>query len=243
MSKPKWKIVIPKDFSVTKKNYNISGRKYVRVTRSLDVISKPGLIIWFQKVGKRTAEKIMKDRQILGTQAHNLFEKLLKKESFEKNINSYPDEVQMDVRLFKHFMEKCIISIDALEQRLWSKIHRYAGTADFIGYYKTNEEWLVKGHKAKFLTRSFVLGDWKTSRDIYPEYWLQLAAYCIAFKELTGIEPDGAFIAHFRNGKIRIKEKTWKELTIIFKSYLHVLGLYDGIYNKIDYCERREKND
>lgn len=219
-----WEIVIPKDFDVNKKNYIIKGKSYVRVTRSLDVISKPGLIIWFQNVGKRVAEKVIKDRQVLGTQAHSLFEKLCKDETVDSN--KYHDEIQMDIRLFKNFKEKCIVSVDALEQRLWSKKHGYGGTTDFIGYYKTNKEWLVRGQTPIFTKTSFVIGDWKTSRDIYPEYWLQLAAYCVAFKELTGIEPDGAFIAHFRNGKIRIKEKSYQDLLEEFKTYKAVLILY-----------------
>ncbi len=239
MNKPKWEIIIPKDLNVDKKNYTIEGRKFVRVTRSLDIISKPGLLIWFQKVGKHRAEKVLKDRQILGTKAHKLFEKICLGEKID--TTGLHEEIQMDVRLFRNFKDKCIISYDALEQNLWSMIHKYAGTADFIGHYKTNKEWLVQGQKPKFMKKSFMIGDWKTSRDIYPEYWLQIAAYAIAFKELTGIELDGGFIAHFRNGKIRIKEKTWKELLIIFESYKHVLGLFDAKNNKVDYCEYRER--
>ena len=236
MNKPKWEINVP-DLKVDRKNYIIDGRKFVRVTRSLDIISKPGLLIWFQKVGKYTAEKILKDRQVKGTQAHSLFEKILKKEKID--TTKYHDEIQMDVRLFKNFIGQCVVSVDALEQRLWSNTYRYAGTADFIGHYKTNEAWLVRGQQPLFKNSSLVIGDWKTSRDIYPEYWLQLAAYCIAFKELTGIQVEGAFIAQFRNGKIRIKEKSWKDILMIFEYYKSVLNLYDGKNNKTDYCERR----
>ena len=41
MNKPKWEINVP-DLKVDRKNYIIDGRKFVRVTRSLDIISKPG---------------------------------------------------------------------------------------------------------------------------------------------------------------------------------------------------------
>ena len=140
----------------------------------------------------------------------------------------------MDVRLFKNFKKHCILTPDATEQKLWSDEFEYAGTADYIGTYKSNEEWLVRGWKPKFKNASLVIGDWKTSRDIYDEYWLQLAAYCWAFYERTGIKVKGAFIAQFRDGKIRIKEKSWKELMLDFEIYKSVLILYRWKYKKWD---------
>ena len=225
----KWKIDIPKDLTVDSKGYTIDGKKYVRVTRSLGVISKPGLLTWFQSVGKRKADSIMKNRQILGTKVHSLFEKLLKGE--EIYTETYNQEVQLDVRLFKNFMAKCIVKPEALEQRLWSETLGYAGTADYVGKYKSNEEFMVRGWDTKFKKGSLVIGDWKTSRDIYDEYWLQLAAYCWAFYELTGIKVKGAFIAQFRGGKIRVKEKTWDELMEDLEVYKSVLILYRWKYH------------
>jgi len=224
----KWKITVPKDLEVDKSGYTIDGKKYVRVTRSLGVISKPGLLTWFQKVGKSKADSIMKNRQILGTKVHSLFEKMVKGETIY--TETYNQEVQLDVRLFKNFMEKCIVGYDSLEQRLWSTTLGYAGTADFIGTYKSNPDFLVRGWEPKFKKGALVIGDWKTSRDIYDEYWLQLAAYCWAFYELTGIKVAGAFIAQFRGGKIRVKEKTWDELMEDLEVYKSVLVLYRWKY-------------
>ena len=224
----KWEIVVPSDLEVDKSGYTIDGKKYVRVTRSLGVISKPGLLTWFQSVGKHKADSIMKNRQILGTKVHSLFEKMLKGETIY--TETYNQEVQLDVRLFKNFMDKCFVSYDSLEQRLWSTTLGYAGTADFIGTYKSCPDFMVKGWKPHWKNGALVIGDWKTSRDIYPEYWLQLAAYCWAFYELTGIKVKGAFIAQFRGGKIRIKEKTWKELMEDIEVYKSVLILYRWKY-------------
>jgi len=75
-----------------------------------------------------------------------------------------------------------------LNKKLWSDEYGYAGTADFIGQYTSNPDYLVGGWKAHWKKPAFVVGDWKTSRDIYDEYWLQLAAYAWAFYELTGIK-------------------------------------------------------
>jgi hypothetical protein len=223
-----WKIDIPAEMFVSKQYYLIKGKKFVRVTSSLNVISKPGLLIWFQKVGEYEAKRIVERRQVLGSKVHKLIELSLKGETV--NLDNYEQEIKEDMLLFKEFRKQSGLKPDALEQRLWSTKHGYAGTADYIGKYKTPKDFLIRGHTAKFEKSSFVIGDWKTSRDIYPEYWLQLAAYVVAFEELTGIKVKGAFIAQFRYGKIRVMEKTYDELIILFEIYKAVLKLYNWKY-------------
>jgi hypothetical protein len=65
-----------------------------------------------------------------------------------------------------------------------------------------------------------------------------MAAYVVAFEKLTGIKLDGAFIAQFRNGRIRVKEMTYDELMLEFKGFIHALGLYEcenkkGIWSNV----------
>jgi hypothetical protein len=55
-----------------------------------------------------------------------------------------------------------------VEKRLYSKRHGYAGTADFEGY----------------VADKLTVADWKTSRGVYPEYRLQVAAYRTARYEM-----------------------------------------------------------
>ncbi len=67
------------------------------------------------------------------------------------------------------------------EFRCYSQLHRYAGTVDLdviIEWPKTQE-------------RQRILLDWKTSKAIYPEYLLQLAAYKMAREEELGVKYDG----------------------------------------------------
>ncbi len=223
-----WKIDIPEEMFVSKQYYLIKGKKFVRVTSSLSVIAKPGLLTWFQRVGEREANRIIKTRQELGTKVHKLIELTLKGNKID--LSNYENEIKENLLLFSEFCKQSKLKPEALEQRLWSIKHGYAGTCDYIGYYKTPEDFLVRGHDAKFKESSFVLGDWKTSRDIYPEYWLQLAAYVFAFEELTGIKAAGAFIVQFRYGKIRVKEMTYEELRELFEVYKSVLHLYGWKY-------------
>jgi len=223
-----WKIEIPPECFVSKQYYLINGKKFIRVTSSLSVIAKPGLLTWFQRVGKYEADRIMEQRQIIGSKVHKLIELTLQDK--EILIDNYESEIKESLILFKEFRKQSYLIPDALEQRLWSTQYGYAGTCDYIGYYKTAPDFLVRGNKAKFTKKSFVIGDWKTSRDIYPEYWLQLAAYAVAFEELTGKRVDGGFIVQFRDGKIRVKEKTYQELMDMFEIYKAVLTLYKWKY-------------
>jgi hypothetical protein len=58
-----------------------------------------------------------------------------------------------------------------------SEAHRYGGTLDFIGR----------------LNGKLVLGDFKTSNGVWPEYLCQLAAYAKAYEETTGNKIDGGY--------------------------------------------------
>jgi len=224
-----WKIIEPKDYTSTHKEYNICGKKYIRVTRSLSIIGKPGLMSWFASKGRKACDKIIENRQNLGTKVHKLIElKLTRKPLYLNKLpkDKFNDEVKLDMKLFAAFNKEAELIMEAVEQHLWNNKYRYAGTADYLGYYISPVRFLVRGHKAKFLKSSFVVGDWKTSAQIYPENWLQLAAYAYAFYKLTGIKVAGAFVAQFRYGRVKVKEKTWDELMVEFEAYKHALALY-----------------
>lgn len=244
MPKKKWQIVLPKDFEQTNKEYHLNGRKYIRVTESLGIIAKHGLRNWMGRVGYAKANKILETRQNIGIRVHKLCELTLKGESL--NLGSYETEIREGMCKFMEFKELAKLIPEGLEQTLWSNEYGYAGTADYIGYYTTPMRFLagqrIDGKNVKipkFEKSSFVIGDWKTGRDIYPEYWMQLAAYAMAFKELTGIQVKGAFIALMRDGRLKVKEKTWAELMVAFKFYNSALELYNGKYKYKDYCEER----
>lgn len=230
MSKKSWSIVKPADFDVDNKNYRIDGKDYNRVTQVLNIISKPGLTSWAARVGRKKVEAVIKRRCDLGTTVHNLFERTLKGESF--NLGNYETEIQTDLNLFDEFKINTCLSPEALEQNVWSNKHEYAGTIDYIGEYKSFKKYLVRGWKANFPDGARVIIDWKSSADIYPTYFLQLAAYIVAFEELTGIKLDGGVIAQFRNSKIRVKEMTYKELIKLFGAYKSALNLYNWEHKK-----------
>jgi len=223
-----WQIVVPSDFATTEKEYQINGRSYHRVTMTLSVIAKHRLFQWASRVGQDVVNKTLETRQVIGTHVHKLIELTL--QGTDVNLGAYEKEIREDMCRFFEFQQVAELLPDGLEQRLWSNVYGYAGTADYVGNYKSPLKFLVRGHQPKFLESSYVIGDWKTGKDIYPQYWLQLAAYAMAFKELTGVQVDGVFICRLRDGKVKVKEMTWDELTELFDVYLAVLKVYKWKY-------------
>lgn len=230
MAIKKWKILVPEDYEQTGNEYKLNGKFYARVTTTLGVIGKPELMSWVGRIGQRKADEIKTIRTTLGSHVHNLIEKDLKGEEYD--ITQYNAEIVEDLELFQIFKKKAMLKPDALEQHLWSNEYQYAGTADYIGWYKTPEDYLVRGHQPLFTKKSYVLMDWKTARTIYEDYWLQMAAYIMAFEELTGIKLEGAVLVQLRYGKIKVREKSYDELKLLFNVYKSVLVLYYWKYKK-----------
>jgi len=220
---------------VSPTEYKIDGKTYYRVTSTLGVIAKHRLRSWMGRIGYKKANKILETRQALGTHVHKLVELSLKGETV--NLGPYEKEIQDGLIEFDKFKKAANLEPEALEQSLWSTKYGYAGTADYIGYYKSPIDYLVAttiNHKRVkqplFKKKTLVIGDWKTGKDIYPTYWLQLAAYVHALYEMTGIKVAGAFIARIRDGQIKVKEKTYEDLEKIFDAYLAVLEVYEWKY-------------
>lgn len=224
-----FKIDEPKEFICESYYYLINGKKYWRVTQVKSVLNQSGLNMWRARVGYSESQKVMKARQNLGTKVHKLFEIILNGHSVNKD-NYKDNEVKEDIGLMEELIKNCELKPISLEQHLWSEKLNVAGTSDYIGEYKSFNEYLNKKNEPKFNDKSFVVGDWKTSSGIYRDYWLQLAAYVFMIEELTGIKPDGAFIALFRNGKLEIEEKTYKELEIYFEAFKHCIECF--LYQK-----------
>jgi len=223
------KLFTPKEFEVTNNAYHINGREYVRVTSTLSVIAKQRLLNWVGRVGRKEADKILSSRQTIGTVIHKLIETILDGE--EIPLYEYESEIQNSINKFYMFKDAANLKPVALEQPIWSNEFGYAGTIDYIGYYKSPLKFF-KRKKPKFLDSSYVIIDWKTSKGIYEQYGLQVAAYAHALAELTGKEVDGAVIVLFRDGVLKFKEYTKKELDDLFEVYKAVLTIYRWKYKK-----------
>ena len=212
MQEKNWVIETPLEFQCTDNWYLIHGKKYARVTRINGIIAKPELQNWYASTGKDKAKEILKKRATFGSTLHKLIEVQLNGGKItEENYDSYLLE---SMSIFNKWMKQHSIVPESIEQHLWSNIYCYAGTSDFIG--------MIDGKRK--------IGDWKSSRDVYPEYWLQLSAYLVAFEEQTGLKLDGAFILQMRDGEYKFQEKTREELLDLFEVFKAAMIIYRWKY-------------
>lgn len=151
--------------------YDIDGSWYPRVTRIVEIKSKPALYRFYAKMPSFAAAEEMKERSATeGTLVHETIESILIGEK-----PAIPLSIEPSVRAFLEFVVTKNITVDPtyVEHRLASHEHRYAGTLDAIA---------MIGGKLGIL-------DIKTSQEIYRDYNLQTAAYFNAMKgEVKGLE-------------------------------------------------------
>ena len=155
----------------TANGYEINGAWYPRVTRILEIKSKPGLDAFFKEVGDYSSIEEIKNRSAAeGTLVHETVQQLLTGKAI-----AVPEEIKPAVEAFLRFNEKkqIIFHPEYIERQVRSLRHRYAGTVDALA---------TVGGK-------FGVLDIKTSTGFYPEYNLQTAAYASALQEfLVGKE-------------------------------------------------------
>jgi hypothetical protein len=195
--------------------YEVEDEKYPSVTSILSVIGKPALINWAAKVeremvldvsadlyldaplekmskpawittmqtrlgkAKASAKELAKAAEI-GSQAHSLIEWTLLSEL----VTAPGPEPKISAKAgyafaaWLRWRESVNLKPLLVEQVVWSKTHRYAGTLDLLAE--------VNG----ILT----VVDWKTGKAIYPEAFLQNAAYRHAIREMGHGDPKAGMI-------------------------------------------------
>jgi hypothetical protein len=112
-----------------------------------------------------------------GTRVHQLAELLAAGEAVE-----VPDDIRGRVEACVQFLDDYQFQVDLIEPALFSRKHKYAGSADFFG------SAVVPGRSA----RVRVLGDWKTSASgPWGSMAFQLAGYRYAdFYKLDGDDTE-----------------------------------------------------
>lgn len=104
------------------------------------------------------------------------------------------------------FMEDWRPEIVKSEMVVYSKIHDYAGTADFVA--KTDDK--------------LIIGDWKTTNTskynpdgLYASYFAQVGAYALAYEEMTGEKIDDLWLVNLPKdgGQYKLKKLEDTNLT------------------------------
>lgn len=153
-----------------------TGKAYPSVTTVTGLHSAKGIAQWRARVGEAEANRISGKASARGTRIHQYCEDYLRGNIFEADM--------FDLEMFNSikFWLDDIENIHCLETPLYSDFLQVAGTVDCIG---------------DFQGRLSVI-DFKTSskpkdRDDIHNYFMQTAAYAVAFEERTGI-PIGRLV-------------------------------------------------
>jgi len=154
----------------------VDGKRYPSVTSVLNILSADSIAKWRAAVGEEEANRVSARASKRGTAIHSLCEQYLIEGKASPNIF----DAEMFNGMRKHL--DLIDNIHALETPLYSHHLRVAGTVDCIAEYDGKLSII------DFKTSSRV----KTRDDIH-SYFMQTAAYAVAFEELTGL-PVGRLV-------------------------------------------------
>lgn len=145
--------------------YEINGVWYPRVTKIVEIKSKPALYKFYGELENfNQGEEIKKISAKEGTLIHETVEKILQAQEV-----SIDPSIEPAIRSFYDFFKKNNIKVYSrfVEKRIFDPKHRYAGTIDALA--------CIRG-KIGIL-------DIKTSQSIYRDYNLQTSAYFYALKK------------------------------------------------------------
>ena len=153
-----------------------SGNAYPSVTSVLGLLGKAEIIEWRKRVGEEEANRVSARAARRGTAIHTLCENYL----LNRDVNPGPFDLET-FNSIRPFLDK-INNVHCLETQLYSDYLQVAGTVDCIAEYEGKMS-IIDFKTSKRL---------KTRDDIHA-YFMQTAAYAVAFEERTGI-PIGRLV-------------------------------------------------
>ena len=219
-------------------------------TQVLGIISKPALVPWALKMGATWLERNMfyddtsssegqgvfhtkgmgldalikavkaayktksGDALNIGNLTHEWLEKAIKWKLGEGEAPDNPtnEGVINAVDAFREWVKENDVKWISSEEKLYNRGYKYAGTVDAIA--EINGDYCVI--------------DWKTSRAIYPEYYLQVAAYAKAVEDMKGRHVDATYILRCdkTTGMFEAARSAEPELSENFKAFLSAKFLF-----------------
>jgi genome maintenance exonuclease 1 len=222
-----------------KRYYVIGKNKYPSVTTVLgSMTDSSGLDDWRKRVGEEEADRISKFSANRGTIMHQMIEFYLgstlegnrqrlreaqeKIIEFAKEEGFSEEELEVGRRLFYSFYNNGLFNriskVISIEETLYShQMGGYAGRVDNI-YENTFAHLLIL--------------DFKTSRkqkkkDWIKNYFMQIAAYFLAYWEMHGVKPKGGEIwIAVENDEPQIFEVTWEDIKVYGKEFLSLVKKY-----------------
>lgn len=231
------------DFDGRKHTYRVNGRPVPSVTKVTGVIDKPALQYWAVNCtldylgdtiqpdkpynanqlksiladAKSARFRKSQDALNIGSQAHDWIERYVKAKLWKYKVPALPQfpPVLSAVQSYLDWEAEHEIVYWSSERKVYSAEYDYCGTVDVI--------MDVDGRT--------MVGDFKTSAAIYPEYWLQVAAYAQAVAEEDAVTIDDVMIVRIpKDGEpaeVQVAGEvglgSWQE---VFVPFMGALALY-----------------
>jgi hypothetical protein len=129
---------------------------------------------------KGASTRYTKTRAKVGSDAHDLFERMLRGE----NVRRVHPDLEPYRRHYAEFLDVVNPELVSAEDVMWSDTYEYAGSSDAIFYVWLNED-NTPDPTRRFGERVLCMNDNKTSAGTYPEVALQLSAYANADRIIT----------------------------------------------------------
>jgi hypothetical protein len=195
--------------------YVINGRRLPSVTTIIDVLNKPQLVNCAVRLSKSGIEhnRIKNAAADHGTDIHRRITSYVG-DAGQEYRNT--DDEDLVVTAFRAWQGSAQFVPIASEKLVFSLEHGYAGPADLIGTVREGKLALL---------------DIKTGRGVYPEYKLQLAAYAVAYGEMTGRFPEVCMNLHITGDEIPTVSETnaftAAELFPLFQTFLAAKRLFE----------------
>jgi hypothetical protein len=183
---------------------------------------------------KGAANRYTKTRANVGSQAHDLFERMIRGERVGR---VHPDMAPYQ-RHFAAYLDAVQPELVRAEDVAWSDEHQYAGSFDGILRLRLDEN----GKPDPQGEPALVMADWKTSKSTYPDVALQMAAYANAEFIIDPAgnrtpmpEFDGAVVLHITEDQaafkpVRIAEENGQP--DVFAHFLHLRQTFEWV-NKV----------
>ena len=163
---------------------------------------------------KGAHRKFSKDAASIGQMVHEWISNYIYALANKSQLPAQPvnEKAKHSIKAFLDFTEKHNVEITSSERKIYSIEKDYCGTLDGEGF--------IDGKKC--------ILDFKTSSAIYPEYFIQVAAYMKAREEETGSKYEGAVIIRVdkESGEFEVKAVKREELDEYYDAFLGCLSIY-----------------
>ena len=226
-------------FNEKKHLYSVDGVIIPSVTRVIGVIDKPALVPWAVKetvtelagawqpgvaYTQEQIDAILADSKSarfrtskaalnIGSEAHDWLERYIKAQillTAAPTLPEYPPVLAAVNSYIEWEKHRSYLRYIYSERKVYSVKHMFSGTVDLV--MEANG--------------SVIVGDFKTSKGIYPEYLVQSAAYAKALEEELGISVDRIAVIRIPKDGNEVEIEISDNVDELFEVFLSCLTIW-----------------